>query len=54
MVNDSEYVRSIIGKVCDYIDYGIRPWDNLIMTFNNEKGGYNGKLIDAMIECCLL
>ena len=53
-VNDSDYVRRNIGKVNDYIDYGIRPWDNLIMTFNNEKGGYNGKLIDAMIECWLL
>ncbi len=53
-VNDYEYVLRNIGKVRDYIDYGIKPWDNLIMTYNNEKGGYNGKLIDAMIECWLL
>ena len=53
-VNDYEYVRNNIVKVSDYIEYGIRPWDNLIMTFNNEKGGYNGKIIDAMIECWLL
>lgn len=54
MVNDRGYVRDNFDKVYDYIEYGIRPWDNLIMTFNNEKGGYNGKLIDALIECWLL
>lgn len=53
-VNDIGYVRKNIGKVQDYVDYGIRPWDNLIITFNNEKGGYDGKLIDAIIECRLL
>ena len=54
MVTDYKYVYDNIGKVRDYIDYGIKPWDNLIMTFNNEKGGFDGKLIDAMIECWLL
>lgn len=53
-VDDYDYVRDNIEKVRDYIDYGIKPWDNLIMTFNNEQGGFNGKLIDAMIECWLL
>lgn len=53
-VNDYSYVRNNIKKVSDYIDYGIKPWDNFIMTFNNERGGYDGKLIDAMIECWLL
>lgn len=53
-VNDYEYVRNNMEKVRDYIDYGIKPWDNLIMTFSNERGGYDGKLIDAMIECWLL
>ena len=54
MINDAEYVQRNIEKVCDYIDCGIRPWDNLIMTFNNEKGGFDGRLIDAMIECRIL
>ena len=53
-VNDYTYVRDNIHKVSTYIEYGIKPWDNFIMTFNNEKGGYDGKLIDAMIECWLL
>ena len=53
-VTDDSYVMDNISKVRDYIRYGIKPWDNLIMTFSNEKGGYDGKLIDAMIECWLL
>ena len=53
-VTDYGYVLDNIGKVKDYISYGIKPWNNLIMTFSNEKGGYDGKLIDAMIECWLL
>ena len=53
-VTDYDYVLNNIDKVKDYISYGIKPWDNLIMTFSNEKGGYDGKLIDALIECWLL
>lgn len=53
-VNDYQYVQENLHKVGAYIDYGIKPWDNLIMTFNNERGGYDGKLIDALIECWLL
>ena len=53
-VNDYKYVLDNFGKVKDYISYGIKPWDNLIMTFSNEQGGYDGKLIDALIECWLL
>lgn len=53
-VTDYNYVLGNVDKVKDYIGYGIKPWDNLIMTFSNEKGGYDGKLIDAMIECWLL
>ena len=53
-VTDYAYVLSNIDKVKDYISYGIKPWDNFIMTFSNEKGGYDGKLIDAIIECWLL
>lgn len=54
IVNDYSYILSNIEKVKDYIGYGIKPWDNFIMTFSNEQGGYDGKLIDALIECWLL
>ena len=53
-VADYTYVMDNIDKVKNYISYGIKPWDNLIMTFSNEKGGFDGKLIDAMIKCWLL
>lgn len=53
-VNDYGYVMGNIEKVTKYIEYGIVPWDNLIMTYNNKDGGFNAKLIDAMIEGWLL
>ena len=53
-VNDYGYILDNVEKVKDYISHGIKPWDNLIITFSNEKGGYDGKLIDALIECWLL
>lgn len=53
-VNDMDYVRDNIEKVTNYIEYGITPWDNLILTYNNRDGGFNAKIIDAMIEGWLL
>ena len=53
-VNDMGYVMGNIEKVTKYIEYGIVPWDNLIMTYNNKEGGFNAKIIDAMIESWLL
>ena len=54
MVGDPEYVDRNIYKVSKYIDYGIKPWDNFIMSFNQEGGGFNAKLIDSLIEGWLL
>lgn len=54
MVNDDNYVMGSVEKVIKYIEYGIEPWDNLIMTYNNKNGGFNAKLIDCMIEGWLL
>ena len=53
-IDDNEYIKDNIRKVEKYIEYGISPWDNLIMTYNNKRGGYDGKLIDAMIKGWLL
>ena len=53
-VNDPKYVSANIEKVIEYIEYGITPWDNLIMTYNYSGGGFNAKLIDSMIEGWLL
>ena len=52
--HDDKYVRDNMEKVYRYIEYGIAPWDNLIMTYNYKEGGFNAKHIDAMIEAYLL
>ena len=54
MVTDRDYVMDNIEKLIRYMDYGITPWDNLIMTYNNIEGGFDAKLIDSMIEGWLL
>lgn len=54
MVNDREYLDHNSQKLRRYGEYGIVPWDNLIITYNNKDGSINGKLIDAMIQGWLL
>ena len=41
-------------KLERYREYGITPWDNLILTYNFSGGGFNTRLIDSMIEGWLL
>ncbi|MBP3895404.1 MAG: hypothetical protein J6D07_02955 [Mogibacterium sp.] len=53
-INDREYVQNNIHKLSVYIEYGICPWDNLILTYNNNSGGFDGRLIDSMINGWLL
>lgn len=54
MVNDEKYMRDFWAKLRDYEDYGIVPWDNLIITFGQADGGINEKIVDAMIQAWLL
>lgn len=54
LINDREYVENNIRKVSTYIEYGICPWDNLILTYNNNSGGFDGRLIDSLISGWLL
>ena len=53
-IDDHQYVLDNYVKVGKYMDYGIVPWDNLIMTYNYKKGGVNIRLIEAMINAWLL
>lgn len=53
-IDNSEYVRNNLVKVDKYMQYGIVPWDNLIMSFNQRGGGFNAKLIDCLIQGWLL
>lgn len=53
-VSDDDYMRDNDIKLYEYSDYGIVPWDNLIITYDKPDGGIDGKIIDAMIEGWLI
>lgn len=54
MVNDPDYISYNKNKFSVYEDYGIVPWDNLIVSYSQCDGGINEKLIDALINGWLL
>ena len=54
MVNNDEYMRHNYQKLNKYEEYGIVPWDNLIVSYSNYDGGINEKLIDSLIHGWLL
>ena len=53
-VNDQDYMRNNARKLEVYEEYGIVPWDNLIITYDTIDGGVNTPLIEAMIHAWLL
>lgn len=54
MVNDKEYMNYNKYKFEIYEEYGIVPWDNLIVSYSQEDHGINEKLIDSLIRGWLL
>lgn len=54
MVNDREYMKRNKRKFDVYEEYGIVPWDNLIISYSQSNGGINEKLIDSLIQGWLL
>lgn len=53
-VNDRAYMKRNGRKLEIYEDYGIVPWDNLIITYDTWDGGVNTPLIEAMIHAWLI
>lgn len=53
-VNDDAYMARNARKLERYEEYGIVPWDNLIVTYDLTNGGVNVPLIEAMISAWLL
>ena len=53
-MTDADYMSHNSRKLDAYERYGIVPWDNLILTYDNADGGFNAKIIDAMIQGWLL
>lgn len=51
---DMRYLEENIRKLREYADIGITPWDNLIITYDQDDGGIDVKKIDAIIKGWLL
>ncbi len=54
MVNDPAYMRHHKWKLDMYEKAGIVPWKNLILTYDDEHGNIDARLIDAEIKIRLL
>ncbi len=53
-VNDREYMRRHNWKVNMYSRGGIVPWKNLIITYDDENGRFDSRIIEAEIANKLL
>lgn len=47
--NDLEYMRKHKWKLAAYESVGIVPWKNLIVTYDDEDGGIDSRIIEAEI-----
>ena len=54
MMGDIEYMHKFQEKLSVYYEFGIVPWKNLILTYDNADGGLDVRLVDAMIKGWLL
>lgn len=53
-VNDPAYMRHHKWKLSMYEKAGIVPWKNLILTYDNEQGNIDARIIEAEIKNKLL
>lgn len=53
-VTDEQYMTRNARKLERYEEYGIVPWDNLIISYDFENGGVNTPLIEGLIHAWLL
>lgn len=53
-VNDPAYMRHHKWKMSMYEKAGIVPWKNLIITYDDEQGNIDARIIDAQIRLKLL
>lgn len=54
MMEDPGYRRKHDRKMSVYEEYGIVPWSNLIVTYDDANGGIDLKLVDGLIRGWLL
>ncbi|MGI6257823.1 MAG: hypothetical protein ACOYJU_07125 [Anaerovoracaceae bacterium] len=48
-VNDPGYVRNHNWKISVYGKAGIVPWKNLVITYDDEEGNFNSKVVEGEI-----
>lgn len=51
---NGRYIKNQLIKIQDYIDYGIKPWDNLIITYDTYEGVIDQRIILSEIKNKLL
>lgn len=54
MTDDGKYMSGNEVKLIEYENAEIVPWDNLIITYDMKGGGFDAKIIEAMIQGWLL
>jgi hypothetical protein len=54
MVNNKDYMRENMRKLSEYDDVGVKPWNNLILTYDQEDGGIDVRIIDGLIQGWLM
>ena len=54
MMEDPGYRQRHERKMAVYEEYGIVPWSNLILTYDDASGGIDVKLVDGLIRGWLL
>ena len=54
LMEDPKYRQRHEKKMIVYEDYGIVPWSNLIVTYDDASGGIDMKLVDGLIQGWLL
>lgn len=50
LVNDERYIAKHDWKIDMYAKVGIVPWKNLIVTYDDEEGHFNGRIAEAEIK----
>ena len=54
MMDNEGYRRENNRKLQEYEDIDVTPWNNLIMTYDQEDGGIDVRIIDGLIQGWLL
>lgn len=53
LTNDSEYIKRMDLKLVKYRNMNIKPWDNLMISYDREDGSLDMGIIRALIESWL-